>query len=436
MTRAPFSGSTASQQSRKHRRIQPEITEAGRGAAWRTSIVGSIGKNHLVTPSSNLSTSDAYRPKVAEFFAGVGLVRLGLEQAGFDVTWSNDYAPFKRDLYMGHFAETPDHTFVLDSVENVTGADVPDIDLAWASFPCTDLSLAGGRSGLAGTSSGTFYEFTRVLREMGERRPRVVALENVLGLATSHGGDDMIAAIRELNDLGYSVDVMAIDARRFVAQSRPRLFIVGCLTPPEDGQSDASLRPDTLQGFYAVPGLRMHRGPSPQLPGLKASGFGDLVEHMPENDSRWWDAERTKSFISSLSPIQMNRVLSLQNASSITYRTAYRRTRNGRPVWEVRPDDIAGCLRTARGGSSKQAVAKMGNGSISLRWMTGREYARLMGADDYVIDGVRESSVMFGFGDAVCAPVIHWLGDGYLSNALRNTSTNRDVESLVVKRAS
>lgn len=404
--------------------------------AWNGLIVGSIGDNNLVPLSADVSSPNAYRPRVAEFFAGVGLVRLGLEQAGFEITWSNDYAPFKRDLYVGHFSGTSDHTFLLDSVENVAGVDIPDIDLAWASFPCTDLSLAGGRSGLAGTSSGTFYEFTRVLREMGERRPTVVALENVLGLATSHGGDDMIAAIRELNSLGYSVDLMAIDARRFVPQSRPRLFMVGCTNPPQGGESDAALRPDILQGFYAVPGLRMHRGPSPQLPQLRESGLGDIVEDIPESDARWWGDDRTKSFLSSLSPIQMNRVLSLQNASKISYRTAYRRTRNGKPVWEVRPDDIAGCLRTARGGSSKQAVAKIGDGKIAVRWMTGREYARLMGAGEYAIEGVRESAVMFGFGDAVCAPVIHWLGDGYLANALRFQASNDVADSLGAKRAS
>jgi len=389
-----------------------------------------------VTESDTVTDLPPARPRVAEFFAGVGLVRMGLENAGFQVTWSNDIEPFKRNMYVGHFGSHDEHQFVLDSIENVRGEAVPDVDLAWASFPCTDLSLAGGRSGLAGSSSGTFYEFTRVLREMGARRPSVVALENVLGLATSHGGDDMIAAIRELNSLGYSVDLMAIDARRFVPQSRARLFIVGCQTPPAEVDHDTVLRPDLLQSFYSVPGLRMHRGPAPELPALKDSGLGDIVEKIPAEDARWWGAEKTLALLETLSSIQMQRVLKLRNATVTSYRTAYRRTRNGKPVWEVRPDDIAGCLRTARGGSSKQAVVMLGQGEVAVRWMTPREYARLMGASDYTIDGIRDSAVLFGLGDAVCAPVIHWLGDGYLRAAVQLNGSQRVRSSQIVARVS
>ena len=68
---------------------------------------------------------------------------------------------------------------------------------------------------------------------MEDDRPSVVALENVVGLATSHGGEDLSAAIAELNRLGYSVDVLTLDARRCVPQSRPRLFLVGAMEPPE-----------------------------------------------------------------------------------------------------------------------------------------------------------------------------------------------------------
>ena len=90
-------------------------------------------------------------------------------------------------------------------------------------------------------------------------------------------------------------------------------------------------------------------------------------------------------------------------------RTAYRRTRNGKPVWELRDDDIAGCLRTARGGSSKQAVAFLGNGAARVRWMTGAEYAKLQGAGEFNIDGFTESQVHYAFGDAVAVPAVSWL---------------------------
>lgn len=357
----------------------------------------------------------ATRPRVAEFFAGVGLARMGLERAGFRVTWANDLEAFKHNMYAGHFGGD-DHTFVVGDVANVTGDDVPDVDLAWSSFPCTDLSLAGNRAGLAGKHSSTFYQFTRVLEEMGDRRPEVVALENVTALANSHGGEDLAAAIRELNRLGYSVDVLALDARRFVPQSRPRMFLVAATNPPEDTpEPNSELRPDWLQGVFGDPSLRTHRAALPSPPAPRTSGLSEYVERLPAHDARWWDAERTQKFLGSLSTAQEARLNDLRAARTVSYRTAYRRTRNGSPVWEIRADDISGCLRTARGGSSKQAVVRAGNGSVQVRWMTPREYARLMGAGDYNLDGLRDSHILFGFGDAVCVDAVAWLGQHYLT---------------------
>jgi len=352
------------------------------------------------------------QPTAAEFFAGIGLVRLGLEPAGFDVTWSNDIEPAKQAMYQAHFRDQGGHQYVLGDVGAVRGTDLPaGLSLAWASFPCTDLSLAGWRRGLSGSHSSTFWEFTRILAELGTARPPVVALENVVGLATSHGGDDLRAAIAELNRLGYSADVLTLDARRFVPQSRPRLFIVGAQTPPADSAAPSPLRPDWLR---PDPALRTHRAALPAPPPILGTGLSALVETLSATDERWWNEARTAAFIGSLSPLQLNRLTQLSSGKQLVHRTAYRRTRNGKPVWEVRPDDISGCLRTARGGSSKQAVVQAGRGSVRVRWMTPREYARLMGAGEYALDGLRNNQALFGFGDAVCVPVVRWLSENYL----------------------
>lgn len=355
------------------------------------------------------------RPRVAEFFAGVGLARMGLERSGFQVVWANDLEAFKYNMYAGQFSRDGSHDFVLGDIANVHGDDMPDVDLAWSSFPCTDLSLAGNRAGLAGKHSSTFYQFTRVLEEMGERRPEVVALENVTALANSHGGEDLAAAVRELNRLGYSVDVLTLDARRFVPQSRPRIFLVAAMTPPEDSPlPNSELRPDWLQGVFGDPALRTHRAALPAPPAPLTTGLSEYVDMIPAEDPRWWDNIRTQKFLDSLSPAQEVRLQSLSSAPAVSYRTAYRRTRNGSPMWEIRADDISGCLRTARGGSSKQAVVRAGRGRVQVRWMTAREYARLMGAGEYNLDGLRDSHILFGFGDAVCVDAVAWLGQHYL----------------------
>jgi DNA (cytosine-5)-methyltransferase 1 len=350
---------------------------------------------------------------VAEFFAGIGLARMGLEAAGFDVVWSNDFDRDKVAMYAGHYGEDIDPR----DIGKVRGPDMPDgLSLAWASFPCIDLSLAGWRRGMAklsDTHSSTFWHFTRILDEMGDARPGVVTLENVVGLATSHGGDDLKAAVAELNRLGYSVDVLTLDARRFVPQSRPRLFLVGAKEPPEGDSGDSVLRPDWLRKPFDNPELRMHRAKLPEPPPMLEGGLSLVAEDMEPDDSRWWDDIRTKAFMAELSPVNLARIEDLRRGG-LAYRTAYRRTRQGKPSWEIRPDDIAGCLRTARGGSSKQAVVQAKGGVIRVRWMTPLEYARLMGADDFKLDGLRRNQALCGFGDAVCVPVVEWLAENYL----------------------
>ena len=411
-----LTGSLTVRLSDRHARDFPRVTE----------VVNSIYIMGEVT------SIDASRPRALEFFAGIGLARIGLEAAGFRVAWSNDFEPKKKAMYEGHFGSAPSHHFELGDIATVEASTLPEgAALAWASSPCTDLSIAGARAGLAGAQSGTFWHFIRLLRELGETRPRVVVLENVIGLASSHGGDDLAAAVRAFNSLGYSVDVLALDARRFVPQSRPRLFIVGAQEPPPSTDSNASvLRPDWLQWVHADVSLRTHRAALPDPPEIMGGGLGAYVEDVSPDDPRWWDDQRTRAFLDSMTPIQRERVALLRRGPAIRYRTAYRRTRHGHAVWEVRADDVSGCLRTARGGSSKQAVVMMGRGAVRVRWMTPLEYARLMGADGYNLASIAPSQALFGFGDAVVVPAVSWLAENYLMPLVRG-----DFESLLLQSA-
>lgn len=358
-----------------------------------------------------------------EFFAGIGLARAGMESVGINTVWANDYDKHKREMYTGQWGSGE---YVLADVHSIDGDELPDADVAWSSSPCTDLSLAGKREGLrGGRESSAFFGFTRILHEMGRRRPEIAVLENVTGLASSHGGDDLRAAAREFNDLGYAVDVVALDARRFVPQSRPRLFLVGAQNPIDAGDQNTALRPDSIAWLHADPTIRTSMMPLPEVPSLLSGGLtSDIIEVLPSDDSRWWDGSRTEAFVSSMSEIQRGRLDQMVSSGQVSARTAYRRTRNGIPVWEMRSEDISGCLRTARGGSSKQAVAVMGDGKIKVRWMTGLEYARLMGAGWYNLQGLRDSQIHYGFGDAVAVPAVSWITEHMIVPLLKNAEKN------------
>ena len=361
--------------------------------------------------------------RAAEFFAGIGLMRLGLEGAGIATAWANDVDPAKRDLYVENFG---DAELAFGDVRDVRGAALPAVDVATASFPCTDLSLAGNRRGLraAGAPRGAeggssmFWEFARVLGELPSP-PAAVLLENVLGFASSHGGRDLAEAVRCLNALGYSCNLLAIDARHFVPQSRPRMFVVGLRSPDlRDRWQPAADRPSWAHRLAAaLPGARLHARPLPPLPAGPAA-LDAVVERLPSTHPDWWPPDRVTRFAASLSRVQTARLAALRDQDGRRWRTAYRRTRDGVAVWEIRADGIAGCLRTARGGSSRQALVQAGDGEVRVRWMTPREYARLMGAPEFRV-GARRTQALFGFGDAVCVPAVRWLAEHYLVPALR-----------------
>ena len=115
-------------------------------------------------------------------------------------------------------------------IRAVTTGDLPGIaDLMWGSFPCQDLSLAGVGAGLKGERSGTFYPFWDVVRALQTegRGPRLIALENVCGTLTSHGGRNFEAICRTFAEVGYRCGALVINADLFVPQSRPRLFVIG-----------------------------------------------------------------------------------------------------------------------------------------------------------------------------------------------------------------
>lgn len=376
------------------------------------------------------------RIRFAEFFAGIGLVRAALEPLGFDVVWANDVEKVKRDLYA---ANHPAGDFVLGDVRDVRGKCLPaGLRLATSSFPCIDVSLAGNRRGLAGSQSGMFWEFARVIDELGPAaRPCALLLENVVGFASSHGGEDLRRALARLNGLGYSCDVFTIDARHFVPQSRPRMFVIGISGRLPGGchagvPRISHVRPAWIRDIYLRHrGLDMHHRDLPPLP-EGPSDLAGVIEPMASGDPRWWGKERLEAFTGSLSPIQWRRFDALVHGPQMSWRTAYRRTRAGRPVWEIRRDGIAGCLRTTGGGSSKQALVETGHGEARVRWMTPVEYARLMGARGYRLRGATSNQALFGFGDAVAVDVIRWIGKHYLVPALSALSETEQETALTL----
>jgi DNA (cytosine-5)-methyltransferase 1 len=103
--------------------------------------------------------------------------------------------------------------------------------------------------------------------------------------------------------------------------------------------------------------------------------------------------------------------------SDLSAAPGYKRTRQGRQVLELRFDDVAGCLRTPQGGSSRQFLILKRRDHMDARLLTIPETARLMGAPtSYKLPSMYHYNDGYkAMGDAVAVPVATYLAQHLLS---------------------
>lgn len=359
-----------------------------------------------------------------EFFAGGGMARAGLGPR-WHCVFANDFDHKKAESYRANWS---DGALLSDlhvgDVRDVDGLALPSADLAWASFPCQDLSLAGGGAGLQGERSGTFYPFCSIIDSLRtvDRAPPVVAIENVVGTITSHGGADFEAICRSMVELDYRLGCLVIDASLFVPQSRPRLFVVAVRSGVE--VPDALLSGEPVAPFHtrglvrAVEKLpadlrsawRWWRLP---LPPPRQAGLSELVEEEPTG-VEWHTAEKTAKLLGMMNELHRGKVEAAKRAGRRMVGGVYKRTRreNGVKVQraEVRFDDVAGCLRTPAGGSSRQDLLVVDGDTVRSRLVSPRETARLMGLPDSYRLPKKRNAAYHLTGDGVVVPVVRHLG--------------------------
>ncbi|MBP7242029.1 DNA cytosine methyltransferase [Amaricoccus sp.] len=346
-----------------------------------------------------------------EFFAGGGMARAGLG-AGWRCLFANDFDPKKAIAYRANWGA--EHLCVAD-VASLAAADLPGMaDLVWASFPCQDLSLAGGGAGLRGARSGTFWPFWALVKGLAAqgRAPRLVVLENVVGALTSHGGRDFAAIGRALAETGYRFGAVVVNAADFVPQSRARLFFVAVRGDVDIPAGLVGARPSArwhppalVEARARLRGWVWWRLPEPAR---RVATLADLIEAEPSGVV-WRAAAETAGLLASMTPVNRAKVEAARAAGGRRVGTVYKRTRAGVVRAEVRFDDVAGCLRTPAGGSSRQTILVVEDGQVRSRLLSPREAARLMGLPDSYRLPTNYNEAYHLAGDGVAVPVVRHL---------------------------
>lgn len=354
-------------------------------------------------------------PTFLEFFAGGGMARVGLGD-GWTCAFANDFDPVKAATYRANFPDGEGH-FHLGDVFALTGDALPAADVAWASSPCQDFSLAGARAGLAGGKSSAFFGFWTLMRSMAAegRAPSVIVIENVVGLLTSHHGDDFTALCGALGEEGYRFGALEIDASAFVPQSRPRVFVIATRLPVDGLEGASAFHTRAVREAAArLPEDLRARWVwwSVSSPPARNTDLAAVLE--PDPEVAWNSSERTEKLLTLMAPAHRQAVEARVKAGGRSVGAVFRRMRGGQQRAEVRFDGLAGCLRTPRGGSSRQTLLVIDDGVIRSRLVTPREGARLMGLPDSYRLPASQTAGLQVIGDGVAVPVVRWLTERLL----------------------
>ena len=366
-------------------------------------------------------------PAFYEFFAGGGMARAGLG-AQWQCLFANDFSAMKAKAYQANWGN---NDLVLGDIACLTAAQLPgEADLVWASSPCQDVSLAGKNQGLGTadsevlTRSGTFWHFWRLIQTLREegRPPKMVVLENVCGIITSNKGADFTAVVSAFAQENYRVGAVVIDAALFVPQSRKRIFIVGIRADQTLPAGMHWLHP--MQAWHPDALQRAHANLPPALqqawvwwnlpmPPVRQQNFIDVLEEEPAG-VKWHAPADTARLLALMSDVHLQKVAQAGQTGLPAVGGIYRRMRvnaagQKEQRAEIRFDNVAGCLRTGSGGSSKQLLMFVDGDLIRSRLLSPREAARLMGLPDTYLLPTAYGDAYHLAGDGVAVPVVQHL---------------------------
>lgn len=334
-----------------------------------------------------------------EFFAGAGMARAGLGH-NWECLFANDHDDLKQACYAANWA---DKVFDKRDVALIRAGDLPGfVDLAWASFPCQDLSQAGAKMGIGdaggreATRSGAVWPFLDIIRNLARegRHPVLLALENVVGLLNANGGADFRALCAALGDAGYRFGAVVADASHFVPQSRPRVFVVAVrreVPLPSELHGELPQDPWHTQillrarvGLSKVEAANWVWWTPGNPPSKRNVSLSDVID--VSKDADWNTNAETKRLVGMMAEPQLSRLAQARAAGCTMIGSLYLRMRPDGHGGNVQRAEISfgetlGCLRTPKGGASRPRIVVVDGKNVCTRLVTAREAASLMGLD-------------------------------------------------------
>ncbi|MDI6414430.1 DNA cytosine methyltransferase [Solobacterium moorei] len=330
-----------------------------------------------------------------DLFAGIGMARMGMEQAGFKCVYTCEFDEHKRKEYEIIHGNIPEGCDIRD----VRAADIPRSDVWFFGAPCQDFSIAGLRKGLGGDRSSLIGEVFRLIEEKAEDKPEWIIYENVKGMLSSNYGYDFLSILLTMDGLGYDIEWQTLNTKDFgIPQNRERVYTIGHLRTSGSKQilpiTTDSKQIDKLEGKINSTTITARYG----------NAFSNGTYIIEGN-------ERKQTSI--------NQVASLDSDK--------RFNPNQYRVYDT--DGLSPCLNTAQGGgrephvlvkpkdrSCNQGVYIQDGEEYVIRKLTPKECMRLQGVPDEYTDkliqaGISDSQIYKAAGDGLSVPIAKEIGE-------------------------
>lgn len=314
--------------------------------------------------------------KCFSLFSGIGGFDLAAQRCDYEIVGACEIDRYARQVYARHFPGVA----VYEDALRLEASQVPDHDILCAGFPCQAFSIAGKRLGFEESRGTLFFEIARIAKQ---KRPRLLLLENVVGLLSHDNGRTFAEILATMDEIGYDAEWQVLNSKHFVPQNRERVFIVGHLR----GTSGRKIFPlgETVQ--------EPNRGKTEeqiattlQTPGHACGnykGMTMILEPFSKNEHR------------------QDRVYSSEGISpTLVTGTGGRHT----PMITTEPER-ANALTTK---ASHKDASHVINGQ-RVRRLTPLECERLQGFPDNWTEGISDTQRYRCLGNAVTVPVVQYI---------------------------
>jgi DNA (cytosine-5)-methyltransferase 1 len=322
-----------------------------------------------------------------DLFAGIGGVRLGLQNAGFEVLFSNDCDRFCKETYESYFHEPLDTR----KIEDVGLDEIPyGVDLLAAGFPCQPFSLAGLQKGFDDPRGSLFRTVADIIKD---RKPKSFLLENVKNLKAHDGGKTLGFILKVLREeLGYFVpEPQILNSSAFgVPQKRERIYIVGFIS----------------EVFFQYPS------------GNAKARLGDILEKRVNDESYFL----SQKYLDCL----------------LRHKERHSKRGNGFGLEILDPQGLSNTLVVGNMGRERNLVVDgesevaFKKNNLGVRKLTIRECARLQGFPDNFQFPVSKTQAYKQLGNTVTVPVIEAVAK-QIKSSLR-VRINKEINQPIISQ--